>query len=111
MLLRQCADLCLVIIPPLAVIVLLLIPLGCWVFLPLAGVGAGVACGFVEVVYSHSAISCYVAWLTTSVASCVGTPFPLPVGLPFPLPMYPPLLSAPLNGIPCPIFPLPLLYP
>ena len=66
-------DLCLVIIPPLAIIVLLLlIPLCCWLFLPVAGVG--VACGFVEVVHGHFAVSCYVALLTTSVASlCWGS--------------------------------------
>ena len=45
----QCGDLYLVIIPQLAVVVLLLLmQLWSWVFLPVAGVG--VACGFVGVV-------------------------------------------------------------
>ena len=74
LLLWQCADLCLVIIPPLAVIVLLLlIPLGCCIILPMASVCVG--CNLVEVVYCHTAVSCYVTWLATSVASLCWDPF------------------------------------
>ena len=74
LLLWQCADLCLVIIPPLAVIVLLLlIPLGCCIILPMASVCVG--CNLIEVVYCHTAVSCYVTWLATSVASLCWDPF------------------------------------